>query len=160
MKGLSHTNLVSPYSYSNVQLFAKMVADRQPAVESLQNTGQEILKTADGESKADIEVGLADIGSQWTQLNEMLDTRKKELDAAMAAAQRFYDLYKEVTKDIENTDARLKAEEFELKAKPDEIAEQVDQLKVRCFCCAASEAAVHFSYTEKIAIRLTASVRN
>ena len=53
------------------QLFTRMIADRAPAVKSLQETGEEVLKSADEETKARIEEGLENVTRQWEELNNM-----------------------------------------------------------------------------------------
>jgi len=110
----------------------KMIADRKPGVDSLQDTGREILKTADDdEKKAEIEVGLTDINSQWTELNELVEARQKQLDAALAASQKFDDLYREASKNVSELEDQVKDDEFDAaKATPEEVKEQLDKLDV------------------------------
>jgi exonuclease VII small subunit len=109
----------------------KMVADRKPAVESLQETGREVLKTADDDKKPEIEVGLADINSQWVDLNELVEARQKQLDDALEASQKFDDLYKEARKKLSEAETQLKDDEFDAaKASPEDVKEQLDKLEV------------------------------
>lgn len=109
----------------------KMIADRKPGVDSLQETGREILKTADDEKKADIEVGLADINSQWVELNELVEARQKQLDDALEASQRFDDLYKEASKKLSELETQVKDDEFDAaKASPEDVQNQLEKLDV------------------------------
>ncbi|EDO29908.1 predicted protein [Nematostella vectensis] len=115
------------------KLFMKMIADRKPTVESVQETGREILKTADDDKRPEIEIGLADINSQWVDLNELADARQKQLEDALAAAQKFDNLYKDASQKIADTEERLKVEELDAaKAQPDEIKAQLDKLQELC----------------------------
>lgn len=108
-----------------------MIADRKPGVDSLQETGREILKTADDEKKADIEVGLAHINSQWVELNDLVDARQRQLDDALDASQKFDDLYKDAIKKIAQLEAQVKDDEFDAaKASPEDVAEQHEKLDV------------------------------
>ena len=108
-----------------------MIADRKPGVDSLQETGREILKTADDEKKADIEVGLADINSQWVELNELVEARQKQLDDALEASQRFDDLYKEASKKLSELETQVKDDEFDAaKASPEDVQNQLEKLDV------------------------------
>lgn len=108
-----------------------MITDRKPAVESLQDTGREILKTADEDKKAELEVGLADLNSQWVDLNELVEARQKQLDEALEASQKFDDLYKEGSKKLSEAENQLKDDEFDAaKATPEEVKEQLEKLEV------------------------------
>lgn len=108
-----------------------MVEDRKPNVESVQETGLEVLKSADEDKKADIEIGLADINSQWVELNELVDERRLVLEETLEAANKFDELYKDVIKKIVDCDTHLKSDEFAIKAKPEEIKEQMAELEVK-----------------------------
>ena len=107
-----------------------MIEDRKPNVESVQQTATELLKTADEDKKPDIEIGLADINSQWVELNELVDERRQILEETQEAAIKFDELYRDVTKRIVDCDAQLKSDEFAVKARPEEIKEQMDKLEV------------------------------
>lgn len=112
------------------QLFARMIADRAPAVKSLQETGEEVLKTADEDTKARIEEGLADVTRQWEELNDMTDSRKKALDVTMETAVKFDGLLADANKKIAAADEQLQAQQLGQKAEPEHIQEEAKKLQV------------------------------
>lgn len=108
-----------------------MIADRAPAVKSLKETGEEVLKTADEETKARIEEGLENVTRQWEELNNMTDARKNALDAAMEAAVNFDGLFGDANKKIATAEEELHAQKLGQKAEPESILEEAEQLQVR-----------------------------
>lgn len=113
------------------QLFTRMIADRAPAVKSLQETGEEVLKSADEETKARIEEGLENVTRQWEELNNMTDTRKNALDAAMEAAVSFDALLNDANKKITAAEEELQAQQLGQKVEPATILEEAKTLQVR-----------------------------
>ena len=113
------------------QLFTRMIADRAPAVKSLQETGEEVLKSADEETKARIEEGLENVTRQWEELNNMTDTRKNALDAAMEAAVSFDALLNDANKKITAAEEELQAQQLGQKVEPASILEEAKTLQVR-----------------------------
>lgn len=113
------------------QLFTRMIADRAPAVKSLQETGEEVLKSADEETKARIEEGLENVTRQWEELNNMTDTRKNALDAAMEAAVSFDALLNDANKKITAAEGELQAQQLGQKVEPAAILEEAKALQVR-----------------------------
>lgn len=107
-----------------------MIADRAPAVKSLQETGEEVLKTADDDTKARIEEGLADVTRQWEELNDMTDTRKNALDVTMEAAVKFDGQLADADKKIATADEQLQAQQLGQKAEPEHIQEDAKKLQV------------------------------
>lgn len=108
-----------------------MIADRAPAVKSLQETGEEVLKTADDDTKARIEEGLADVTRQWEELNDMTDSRKNALDVAMEVAVKFDGLLADANKKIAAAEEELQAQQLGQKAEPEHIKEEAKKLQVR-----------------------------
>ena len=108
-----------------------MIADRAPAVTSLQETGEEVLKTADDDTKARIEEGLADVARQWGELNDMTDSRKNALDVAMEAAVKFDGQLTDANKKIAAAEEQLQAQQLGQKAEPEHIQAEAKKLQVR-----------------------------
>lgn len=111
-----------------------MIADRAPAVKSLQETGEEVLKTADEDTKARIEEGLADVTRQWEELNDMTDSRKNALDVAMEAAVKFDGLLADAIKKIAAAEDELQAQQLGQNAEPEQIQEEAKKLQVSLQC--------------------------
>ena len=107
-----------------------MIADRAPAVKSLQETGEEVLKSADDDTKAPIEEGLANVASQWQELNDMVNSRKEALDVAMEAAVKFDGLLADANKKIAAAEEELQAQQLGQKATPEDIKEEARKLQV------------------------------
>ena len=107
-----------------------MIADRAPAVKSLQDTGEEVLKSADEETKARIEEGLENVRRQWEELNNMTDARKNALDVAMEAAVRFDGLLGDANRKIAAAEDELQAQQLGQKADPESIQEEAKKLQV------------------------------
>lgn len=107
-----------------------MIADRAPAVTSLQETGEEVLKTADDDTKARIEEGLADVTRQWEELNDMTDSRKSALDVAMEAAVKFDGQLADANKRMAAAEEQLQAQQLGQKAEPEHIQEEAKKLQV------------------------------
>lgn len=113
------------------QLFARMVADRAPAVKSLQETGQEILKSADEDSKVPIEQGLADVVFQWKELNAMVNSRKDSLESAMEAAVKYDKLLSHVSSELTTTTEKLQAQQLRQKATCGALNDEATKLEVK-----------------------------
>lgn len=107
-----------------------MIADRAPAVKSLQETGEEVLKAADEDAKAPIEEGLANVTSQWQELNDMVNSRKNALDVAMEAAVKFDELLADANKKIAAAEEELQAQQLGQKATPEHIQDEAKKLQV------------------------------
>ena len=107
-----------------------MIAERAPAVKSLQETGEEVLKTADDDTKARIEEGLADVTRQWQELNDMTDSRTNALDVAMEAAVKFDEQLADANKKIAAAEEQLQAQQLGRKAEPEHIQEETKNLQV------------------------------
>ena len=107
-----------------------MIADRAPAVKSLQETGEEVLKSADDDTKARIEEGLADVARQWEELNDMTDSRTNALDVTMEAAVKFDDQFADANKKISAAEEQLHAQQLGQKAEPEYIQEETKNLQV------------------------------
>lgn len=107
-----------------------MIADRAPAVKSLQETGEEVLKAADEDTKAPIEEGLANVTSQWQELNDMVNSRKNALDVAMEAAVKFDGLLADANKKIAAAEEELQAQQLGQKATPEHIQNEAKKLQV------------------------------
>lgn len=107
-----------------------MIAERAPAVKSLQETGEEVLKTADDDTKARIEEGLVDVTRQWQELNDMTDSRTNALDVAMEAAVKFDEQLADANKKIAAAEEQLQAQQLGQKAEPEHIQEETKNLQV------------------------------
>lgn len=107
-----------------------MIADRAPAVKSLQETGEEVLKTADDDTKVRIEEGLADVTRQWQELNDMTDSRANALDVAMEAAVKFDEQLADGNKKIAAAEEQLQARQLGQKAEPEYVQEEAKTLQV------------------------------
>ena len=112
------------------QLFTRMIADRAPAVKSLQETGEEVLKSADEDTKARIQEGLENVSRQWEELNDMTDTRKKSLDVTMEASVRFDGLLADANKKLAAVEEKLQAQQLGQKAESEYIQEEAKKLQV------------------------------
>ena len=108
-----------------------MIADRAPAVKSLQETGEEVLKAADEDTKGPIEEGLASVTSQWQELNDMVNTRNSALNVAMETAVKFGGLLTDANKKIAAANEELQALQLGQKASPEHIQEEANKLEVR-----------------------------
>lgn len=113
-----------------MQLFTRMIADRAPAVQNLQETGEEVLKTADEDTKGPIEEGLANVTTQWQELNDMVNSRKNSLDVAMEAAVKFDGLLADANKKIAAAEEDLQAQQLGQKATPEDIEDEAKKLQV------------------------------
>ena len=99
-------------------------------MKSLQETGEEVLKTADEDTKARIEEGLADVTRQWEELNDMTDSRKNALDVAMEAAVKFDGLLADANNKIAAAEDELQAQQLGQNAEPEQIQEEAKKLQV------------------------------
>lgn len=107
-----------------------MIADRAPAVASLQETGEEVLKAAEEDTKAPIEEGLAKVTSQWQELNDLVNTRKSALDVAMEASVKFGGLLAAANQKIGAAEEELQGQRLGQKAAPEGIQEEANKLQV------------------------------
>ena len=99
-------------------------------MKSLQETGEEVLKSADEDTKARIQEGLADVTRQWEELNDMNDTRKNALNVAMEAAVKFDGLLSDANKKLAAAEEELQAQQLGQKAEPEHIQEEAKKLQV------------------------------
>lgn len=107
-----------------------MIADRAPAVASLQETGEEVLKAADEDTKAPTEEGLRKVTSQWQELNDLVNTRKSALDVAMEASIKFGGLLADANQKIAAAQEELQGQQLGQKAAPEEIQVEANKLQV------------------------------
>ena len=122
-----------------------MIVDRAPAVDSLRETGQELLNTADEDSRARIEQGLSEVSSLWQQLSDMVESRRKALEDAMKAGVQFDDVYSDGNNRIAALELELQSEELQRMAAPEFIQDQVEILKVLCY-----SSLICFSHTQGV----------
>lgn len=108
-----------------------MVADRAPAVKSLEETGEELLKSADEDSKVPIEQGLSDVVFQWKELNEMVNSRKDSLESAMEAAVKYDKLLSHASNELTTTTETLQAQKLGQKATCEALNDEATKLEVR-----------------------------
>ena len=99
-------------------------------MKSLQDTGEEVLKSADEDTKARIQEGLENVTRQWEELNDMTDARKNALDVAMEAAVRFDGLLGDANTKIAAAEEELQAQQLGQKAEPECIQEEAKKLQV------------------------------
>ena len=107
-----------------------MIADRAPAVTSLQETGEEVLKAADEDTKAPTEEGLKKVTSQWQELNDLVNTRKSALDVAMEASIKFGGQLADANQKIAAAQEELQGQQLGQKAAPEEIQVEANKLQV------------------------------
>lgn len=107
-----------------------MIADRAPAVASLEETGEEVLKAADEDTKASTEEGLKKVTSQWQELNDLVNTRKRALDVAMEASIKFGGLLADANQKIAAAQEKLQGQQLGQKTAPEQIQEEANKLQV------------------------------
>lgn len=106
----------------------RMIKGKEETLKSIQATADELLKTADVEKKQEVKDVMRDINNQWDELTGLVEKRGNQLDEVLELSQKFSDLNKELTDNLRKIDKKSKEKTFsEVKAKPDEIKEQIQE---------------------------------
>ena len=112
------------------KFLSRMFDDREPSVENLNKTGEELLATTEDEDKKEeIKADLQKVNDMFGSMKEKVDDRKKNLDEALVASEKFNKNFKDIQNRIKELQKKVDSEDNIPLADSEKINEQINKLK-------------------------------
>ena len=113
------------------KLLIRMFNDRAASINSLQKTGEELMKSKDANGeKNEIEEDLEKVTKLWDSLNSYVTFRMDRMDTALTISTKFNDEYNEATKKVAEVQEAVGNLEWKPDDEPQKINDQMDQFEV------------------------------
>jgi len=112
------------------KLLKRMFDDREPSVDNLNKTGEELLATTeDEEKKKEIQEALDKVNEKFGNMKEKVDDRSQKLDETLAASEKFNKDFDEVSGKIDELKKKIESDDNTPSAEPQKVDEQLEKIK-------------------------------
>uniref|UniRef100_A0A7M5V1J7 Uncharacterized protein n=1 Tax=Clytia hemisphaerica TaxID=252671 RepID=A0A7M5V1J7_9CNID len=112
------------------KFLTRMFDDREPSVQNLNKTGDELLATTEDEDKkAEIRADLDKVNEMFGDLKGKVDDRAKKLDETLVAAEKFNKDFDDVQAKLDELQKKIDSGENVPSAEPEKVDEQLENIK-------------------------------